>query len=187
MFDSVKFPNFQFPFVKYMARISFDNSFFKSNHNLIRFHPRSVFTQLQNQFRRDEFSNRGLLPSVCAASGEQRYHPSRRLVAVQRAVVSRFCITEVRTVANGPLANSSSCQRRSNHQNIIGVSEERPKQRALSSIRESLSRVNAISLRYPVDRYRLLRPLSLSLSVSPSICLFLSCPSSTAHVAQHAR
>lgn len=89
------------------------------------------------------------------------------------SVVSRFCITEVRTVANGPLANSSSCQRRSNHQNIIGVSEERPKQRALSSIRESLSRVNAISLRYPVDRYRLLRPLSLSLYLSVYLSLSL--------------
>lgn len=111
--------------------------------------PRSLSVAL-NQFRKRRILWNGIVffQVVCTAAGEQRrYHPSR--MAVGWAVVSRLCVRQrsAGTVANGPLANSSPCQRRSNHQNIIGVSEERPKQRALSSIRESLSRVNAISLR----------------------------------------
>lgn len=74
-------------------------------------------------------------------------HQGWRLVGLL-SVVS-VCQTEV---GRHERTNSSPCQRRSNHQNIIRVSEERPKQRALSSIRESLSRVNAISL-LSVDRY----------------------------------
>lgn len=88
--------------------------------------------------------------------------------------VSQRSAAYVRSADDGPLANSSSCQRRSNHQNIIGVSEERPKQRALSSIRESLSRVNAISLRYPVDRYSCVLSLSVCLYMYV-ICLSISC------------
>lgn len=142
--------------------------------------PRSLSVAL-NQFRKRRILWNGIVffQVVCTAAGEQRrYHPSR--MAVGWAVVSRLCVRQrsAGTVANGPLANSSPCQRRSNHQNIIGVSEERPKQRALSSIRESLSRVNAISLRYPVW-------IDTQLLLPPSIRL--SCARSTAYVAQHAR
>lgn len=94
------------------------------------------------------------------AGGEQRYHPSRR------AVVSRFCITEVRP---RPYADLWQTRHRVNVDQTIKISSGSiggtPEATSVSSIRESLSRVNAISLRYPVDRYR--RVLSLPPSIHP--------------------